>query len=255
MTKLNNGKIYHSARFYLKNRAVSVIMWLAMEIELKYNIENNEQMDKIWSDAHLASIEERDSRGVIPMKAAYFDTPEFDLSQNGLAFRIRREGDRCVGTLKLRDNAGDEGGLDVSELEESGRDISGLYARDEINVPIKDETCFLNPDPTVFKESDQGKILLDVIGDKQIICVFETIFTRKKFRIDSNDTICEISIDEGKIISGDRSLPIHELEVELFSGSLDELLRIGEDIASRYNLEPEELSKYARGKMLLTGEL
>jgi triphosphatase len=226
-----------------------------MEIELKYNIENNELMNKIWNDAHLASIEEKDSRGVIPMKAAYFDTQDFDLAQNGLAFRIRREGDRCVGTLKVRDNASDEGGLDVSELEENGRDVSGLYARDEINVPIKDEACFLNPDPTVFKESDQGQTLLDIIGDKPVICVFETIFTRKKFRIDSNDTICEVSIDEGEIIAGDRSLPIHELEIELFSGDLEELLHIGEDIASRYRLEPEELSKYARGKMLLTGEL
>jgi inorganic triphosphatase YgiF len=173
------------------------------------------------------------------MKAVYFDTEDFILSQHETAFRIRSEGDRVVGTLKWR--GGEHGAL-------------GLYAREEVNVPVSGDACFLSPDPTIFEESEYGEALLGLIDGKPLVGVFETIFGRKSFRIDTRSAICEVSIDEGKIIAGEKTAPIHELEIELFSGTEESLLKIGEDLVKRYGIEPEPLSKYARGLALARGK-
>jgi inorganic triphosphatase YgiF len=170
------------------------------------------------------------------MKAAYFDTDDRVLMDNDIAFRIRKEGDRLVGTLKWRD-------------KDTG--VSGLYAREEINVPVADDSCFLSPDPYIFKDSKEGQALLEAISDQPLVLIFETVFTRRRFRIDSGEAICEVSLDSGEIIAGDRRAPIQELEIELFSGSEEGLLEIGDKVAGAYGLEPEPLSKFARGKALM----
>jgi len=209
-----------------------------MEIELKYDIDSKELMDQIWSDDQFASIEEKDSRQEIRMKAAYFDTRDLELMQNRLSFRIRKEGDHCVGTLKHKDR-------DLG--------VSGLYAREEINVPVSDGGCFFDPDTDMFKGSDEGHTLIELTQGKELICIFEMVFTRRKFRVDTGEIICEISLDEGEIIAGENRAPISELEIELFSGSKEDLMKIGDDIVSKYGLRPEPLSKYARGKKLIKG--
>jgi inorganic triphosphatase YgiF len=206
-----------------------------MEIELKYKIDSREILEKIERDKFLASIREKGSVATITMKAAYFDTEDHILMQNNIAFRIRKEGDRLVGTLKWRDR-------------ETG--ISGLYARDEISVPVADNSCFLSPDPYIFKDSQEGQAMLEAISGQPLVLIFETVFTRRRFRIDSAGTICEVSLDTGEIIAGSSYAPIQELEIELFSGSEDELIRIGDKVAGLYGLEPEPLSKFARGKAL-----
>jgi triphosphatase len=207
-----------------------------MEIELKYRVESREQADEIWGDDLFADIEEKGSRGKLAIKAAYFDTEDMLLSQNRIAFRIRREGDRVVGTLKWND-------VDV--------DVSGLYVREEVNVPVADKTCFLAPDPTIFRQSAEGKALIELLGNKTLICVFETVFMRRKFRIDTGDSIMEISLDEGEILADEARSPICELEVELYSGTQEDLIKIGDRIVENYALHPETRSKYARGVALL----
>ncbi|MDR1496451.1 MAG: CYTH domain-containing protein [Clostridiales Family XIII bacterium] len=206
-----------------------------VEIELKYKIRSRELIEKIERDKFLTSLAEKDSAAVITMKAAYFDTEDRILMENDIAFRIRKEGDRIVGTLKWRDR--DTG-------------VSGLYAREEISVPVADASCFLSPDPYIFKDSREGQALLEAVSGQPLVLIFETVFTRKRFRIDSSGTICEVSFDTGEIIANDRRAPIQELEIELFSGSREELLRIGDKVASAYGLEPEPLSKFARGRAL-----
>ncbi|MDR1067780.1 MAG: CYTH domain-containing protein [Clostridiales Family XIII bacterium] len=207
-----------------------------IEIELKYKIASREQMDMIWSDDLFESIEEKDSRGRLSIKAAYFDTEDMLLAQNRVAFRIRKEGDRVVGTLKCKDRAIDQ---------------EGLYMREEINVPVANDACFLAPDLTIFKQSEEGREVLELVGAQRLENKFETVFTRRKFRIDTGDSIMEISLDDGEIIADDAHAPISELEIELYSGTKEDLFDIGERVVRKFGLEPEARSKYARGLALL----
>lgn len=205
-----------------------------MEIEMKYGIGDKECAENIWDDEDLLRIGDIESRETILMKAAYFDTSDYVLSKHDVAFRVRMEGNRVVASLKWNGTCED-----------------GLHSREEINVPINDEACLIMPSPEVFKESDQGKAVLELLGDKKLHSLMETCFLRKRMRIDSGKAICEFAIDEGEIVTDFGTLPICELEIELFSGEEQEVNVIGERLAQKYNLVPENRSKYARGLNLL----
>ena len=205
-----------------------------MEIEMKYGIGDKEIAKSIWEDEYLLSIEEKDSREKVYMKAAYFDTDDYNLSKNDIAFRVRMEGSRIVASLKW-----------------NGESVDGLHTREEINVPVNDETCFIMPNPEIFIESDIGRDMIEMIQGKPLHSLLETKFLRSRVRIDTGKSICEVAIDEGEIITDFGNLPICELEIELFSGDQEDVLRIGKYLAEKYQLTAEDRSKYARGLKLL----
>ncbi len=207
-----------------------------MEVELKYKIPDKAIVDKIWNDEYVSMVSEENSREDILMKAAYFDTEDRILSQNDIAFRVRMEGSRIVASLKWNDK-------DLC--------ISGLHMRDEINVPMNDDTCFISPSPEIFKESSEGRDLLEVVENSPLLNVMEMTFVRKRVRLDDGNCICELSLDEGKIVCDFAESPISEMEIELFTGEQEDLIKIGDRLAGKYGLEPENESKYARGLNLL----
>lgn len=210
-----------------------------MEIELKYTVPDKETMEKIWNDNFVSEIEEEGTREDLLMKAAYFDTDDRILSKNDIAFRVRMEGKKTVASLKWNDK-------DSS--------ISGLHMREEINVPVSDDACFISPRPDIFKESSEGRDLLEVVGDSPLMNILEMTFVRKSVRLDNGNCICELSLDEGKIIGDKGEEIIREMEIELFSGEQEDLIEIGDIITEKYNLTPEKRSKYSRGMRLMEAE-
>ena len=190
-----------------------------MEIELKYRIPNEKIAEEIWQDKLFTSMEEKDSREEVCLDAKYFDTFNCTLAKEQIAYRIRKEGARWVAALKC-----------------NGQSEGALHTRNEINVPVVDG----DPDPSAFRESEMGEKLIKLIGDEDIQCVLETKFNRRRVRIDT-----------GMIITRYGEEPIFEVEIELFSGETEELLELGEKIQKKYDLETEDLSKYARGINLI----
>ncbi|NLY70250.1 MAG: CYTH domain-containing protein [Clostridiales bacterium] len=209
-----------------------------MEIELKYLIKDKNVAEAIWEDPYLEEFGEVDSKETVYMKAAYFDTEDYILSKNDIAFRIRMEGNRVVASLKW-----------------NGSSEEGLHVREEVNVPVDDPACFLQPSPDIFKESEQGRIMMDLVGDKVLNNLLEMHFIRRRIRLDTHKSIFELAIDTGEIITNDGTLPICELEIELFSGEEEDLLSIGEYVAEKYQLTPLNESKYARGLKFLSNKI
>lgn len=205
---------------------------------MKYRIKDKETATKIWEDEYLSSIEEKDSREKVYMKAAYFDTDDYILSKNDIAFRIRMEGTRIVASLKWK-----------------GESDEGLHKREEINVPVNEEICFLKPDPEIFKESEIGRDMIELVQGKPLHSILETKFLRSRMRIDTGTSICEVAIDEGEIVTDFGNLPICELEIELFSGEPEDVIQIGNTLAEKYQLTVENMSKYARGWNLLHSKM
>ncbi len=205
-----------------------------MEIEMKYSIGDKDIAKSIWEDDYLLGMEEKDSREKVYMKAAYFDTDDNILSRNDIAFRVRMEGSRIVASLKWK-----------------GASKKGLHTREEINVPVTNEACFIMPDPDIFKESDIGRDMIALVAGRRLHSMLETRFLRSRLRIDTGKSICEVAIDEGEIVTDYGNLPICELEIELFSGDQEEVRQIGETLAEKYGLKEEDRSKYARGLRLL----
>ncbi|MFQ8602538.1 MAG: CYTH domain-containing protein [Anaerovoracaceae bacterium] len=197
-----------------------------MEIELKYNIPAEGIASEIWKNKLFSCVEEKDSREEICLDAKYFDTFNCDLAKKQIAYRIRKEGERWVAALKC-----------------NGTNEGALHKRLEISIPVVNG----EPDLSVFCESEMGDKLQEIVDDDDIKCVLETKFHRKRMRLDTGTGIFELSIDKGKIITRYGEEPIFEVEIELFSGETDELMELGERLQKEYNLETQELSKYARG--------
>lgn len=69
-----------------------------MEIELKYLLRDPEEIDRIFGDPAIQRM--KDDTEVLPMHAVYFDTEDRKLARERIAFRVRKEGDRYIATLK-----------------------------------------------------------------------------------------------------------------------------------------------------------
>lgn len=201
-----------------------------MEIELKYAINSKEIAAKIWEDEDLMKIEEPGTRETVIMNATYFDTKDMDLSKNDMAYRVRKEGDRLIASLKWG------GGSD-----------GPLHKREEINIPVMNT----KPNPVIFETCDIGEDLVSIIGGKELHSVLDMHIERKRFRVDTESTILEISIDHGQIITENYVEPVCEMEIELFSGSEDVMMKIGQAMAEKYGLVSEKRSKFYRGLVLL----
>ena len=205
-----------------------------MEIELKYLVDSYSKIDKIFSDSYIVSIMDEDSEEEIEMEAVYFDTAERRLSREGIIFRVRREGNKIIATLKWNG---------VSE--------EGLHKREEINVPVVDEDKLRNPDIDIFSQSQMHQTLIDLIGEKELVPVMTMEFVRRQVRIDTGVCICELSADTGEISCGGKTAPISEIELELYSGSDADMEKLGEQLCDKYYLKPGVKSKFKQGLDLL----
>ena len=201
-----------------------------MEIELKYNIPDSATADLIWENELFKEAEEADSREVLNIDARYFDTEDFDLARNEVAYRVRREGEHLVAALKWK-----------------GHTEDGLHVREEINVPVEDDL----PDLDVFHESNIGCEVCELAKDKELECSLQAACTRKRFRIDTGTGLFEFSVDSGEIVTDYGVQPLNEVEIELFTGETEELVEIGKVLQEKYGLEEENKSKYYRGILMI----
>ena len=201
-----------------------------MEIEFKYKIDAPEIADKIFSDPYIVEITDENSDETIELHALYFDTNERRLSREGMTFRTRKEGSNYVATIKW-----------------NGASENGLHEREEINVPISEVSSFEMPDINLFAQSPMCEKLKNVIGHRELVKRVEVKVNRRQIRVDTGKSICEMSYDYGVVINGDKEATISEMEVELYSGSREDMERFGEELAEKFSLEPENRSKFKQG--------
>lgn len=205
-----------------------------MEIELKYRISGSDQVRLIMNDPEIAPLIDSDSEETIDMYACYFDTADHRLMREGVSFRVRRENKRIVATVKW-----------------NGTSEDGMHEREEINIPVDDESRLKTPDIDIFAQSPMRDTLKRLIGDRELRCIMETVFERRQVRIDTGAAIMEMSADIGRVICDGSTGDISELEIELYSGDRNELERFGGDLAAKYALMPENRSKLRQGLDLI----
>lgn len=206
-----------------------------MEIELKYSIPDPSVIDELWNSDVFLQFGEIDIDSQIQMHAVYYDTPDGALRGERAAFRIRRENDQSVATLKWNDHQS-----------------SGLFEREELNIKLTGERC-KKPDLRLFSESSEGKRLLQLVGEEPLVEILRTEYLRRIKRVDTGTVIFEADLDVGSIVTAKGTVAICELELEHFSGSLEEMKKIGSTLAKRFGLQEGVDSKFSRGLKLLDG--
>lgn len=205
-----------------------------MEIELKYSLSNRKEADAIWNGRRLAEYADEDTREIKNFKAVYYDTADFDLLAQDIAYRIRMEGDKLVAAIKW-----------------NGKNVGPLHRREELNINLGKGGDLNVPNPKLFGESEIGKELLEIIGDKPLKKIMEVNVERRSVKFDVEDAIFELSLDEGEILAGGGREAVCELEVELYSGPDEAIKTVEAYVKEDTGYDPEDLSKFARGLKLL----
>ena len=201
-----------------------------MEVELKLTCTNQRIWENIMTTHLLTEIEVPESKHCQMLEAHYFDTSTHCLQKAKLAYRIRREGEQWVATVK--------GG---------GSSRGGLHERQEWNVIVQDA----KPDITVFSGTEIGNKLIEVLGSEILMPILITRFERTSLDVIMPDgSKIEVSADRGSIVAGSKRAPILEVELELKAGHAASVLKLGAILGREYPLLPESDSKFYRGLKL-----
>jgi triphosphatase len=162
--------------------------------------------------------------------SVYFDTNKHKLRKNGLMLRVRRIGDRYIQTIKASGN-------------------SGPIERGEWETEVAGNT----PDLRLGK----GNPLARLVNGKlraQLRPIFTTRVKRKVFRVARKACVVELMVDHGIIDTGNRSLPLCEIELELEHGSIAELFDVARELIRVLPVHLSLKSKSERGYELLDHE-
>jgi inorganic triphosphatase YgiF len=135
------------------------------------------------------------------LRNLYFDTPDLSVNSQRMALRVRQKGTRFVQTLKTQ-----------------GEFVDGGHRRMEWEWLL--ETTAL--DLSLLAETP----LADHVDLHQLQPVFETNFERQIVMVTEpgaasaeGETLVEVAIDQGRILSGSRAMALCEIEFELKSGA------------------------------------
>lgn len=201
------------------------------EYELKLEL-TPEQVTRLSRSALLRSlVPARPRARAERLFSTYFDTPARALRTREMALRVRRVGRRRVQTLKVPANG-----------------TSGLQHFTEFECEISGERPHLS---SITEKRLRAFIEREKLADR-VEPVFVTDFARRRLRLALEETTIELAFDRGEIRSGDRSLPICEVELELVSGRPSRLYELALALHDSVPFRLESRTKARRGYDLAT---
>ncbi|MGC6341521.1 inorganic triphosphatase [Bisgaard Taxon 45] len=158
----------------------------------------------------------------------YYDTADQLLAKQKMGLRVRQENQQYTLTLKT-----------------DGEVHAGLHIRPEYNVSLPDA----NPNMALLVE--QYALSLPNYQQWQLVPVFSTDFERESWLVEcGNGTTIEVAFDQGKIVAGEKQMPICEVEFELKSGRTVDLLRFVQTLTLEKDVRLSSASKAKRGYLL-----
>lgn len=200
-----------------------------MEIELKLSLPAS-SVEALKADPLLAKARKTRKR----LDNIYFDTPDHTLMQARIGLRLRKDGRRWLQTVKS-----------------GGSAQAGLHSREEIEFAVSGKALEWAP----LARTEFETVLAPI--RQQLVPQFRTLFIRDIRRlIGPSGAEIELAIDQGEIIAGKNGKKreaICELELELKSGSVDDLFALALALASRHPLTLSNRSKAERGDALARG--
>lgn len=194
-----------------------------MEIELKLRLPPS-GLEALRADPLFANVRKIHKE----LDNIYFDTPQLDLAEAGIGLRLRRDGKRWLQTVKGR-----------------GSSQAGLHQREEIEFLLAGPAL----EWTQLADTAFEAVLLP-LKDK-LVPQFQTLFNRDVMQLrGATGAKIEMAIDHGDILARERREPLCEIELELVSGSVDDLFALALLLVERHPLVTDNRSKAERGGRL-----
>ena len=163
----------------------------------------------------------------------YYDTPDGRLRRKGFALRVREKGG--ARELTLKQDRGD--GLTRAEWSTP---LEGPRGRGE------------RPDPGLLP-SQAPRAALGIEDPAALEPAFLTDFERRTKELRAGGAAVEVALDLGRIVAGERQESLAELEFELLSGPVDDMLSAVRSVVREHRLSLGTRSKAARGMDLSRG--
>lgn len=174
----------------------------------------------------LASATRRELQTLV---SVYYDTGRLALRRAGLLLRLRRDGASWIQTVKRQDTSG-----------------GGLTVRPEWQAPYLNHFDFSHIDDSELRDwlRQEG-----IAG--RIASIFETSFRRRSWVVEPGPGIRVLAkLDRGWIAADGRREVISELELQLLSGSIEDIYALALVLGRNLSLPPQLLSKAERGYRL-----
>jgi len=162
--------------------------------------------------------------------SVYFDTDGRELRKHGLTLRVRRSGNRYVQTIKATGNG-------------------GLLERDEWESEIASD----RPDVNLARGTALEPLLNSRL-ERRLKPLFETRVRRAVYPLADTARAIELTVDQGRIDTGRKSMPLCEIELELERGNPEALFEVAREVARALPVQIAFKSKSERGYQLLDGE-
>jgi triphosphatase len=203
---------------------------MSLEQEIKLALTDNQELDisgidwlKPFSDSEVS---------VSKLVSDYFDTPQLDLIKSGFGLRLRNDNGDWWQTVKA-----------------TGKVIDGLHQRQEWEWPLAEA----NFDLELLKQTPIKAAIDDQLLWSQVEKIFTTDFQRQSLQLNLSDgTHVEFAYDKGKVYSNQADVDIHEIELELKSGSLEAMQQLAELCCEHLNVKPNSSSKAKIGSELIS---
>ena len=200
-----------------------------VEIELKLLLGKRE-LKKLLDSELLKGVLREGSEKKRNLVSSYYDTADFALKKNGIAYRVRDKGD---GTFE-------------ATVKTDRKSNGGLSERVELNMPLAENVAVLEG----FGELGLGYELTELVPDG-VEKLFTVDVVRTTYLLDLDGAVAELAVDNGKIIAGKRKDDIDEIEIELVEGEVGALMNFAAKLAELVPVFTEKRSKFARGLALL----
>jgi triphosphatase len=171
---------------------------------------------------------------VVRMDGVYLDTDDCEVARHGMALRLRRAGRRWMQCLK----AGRSG-------------TGGMHARDEWEY----EQPRAEVDLALFRETPLAALPSASTLHERLRPAFRVTFDRTLWNVaPAKGSRLEVALDRGAVVSGARSDPLCEVEIECVEGGAVHAFDLAEALAESATLRPSMVTKARRGYRLFRGE-
>lgn len=200
---------------------------MSPEIELKLSA-NQDVINSIKQElSHFKLIKQQQ----VFSQNSYFDTQDYFFSTQKMGLRVRTENDTYTMTLKT-----------------AGKEQGGLHIRPEYNVALTEPM----PNLTLFSQYPELQLAQDYQTLQATLQpIFSTNFQREYYVLETGKgTQLEIAIDQGKIEANQQQAPISEIEIELKSGEITDVLNFVQNLLFLDGMRIGQESKAERGYQL-----
>ncbi|MCL1806213.1 MAG: CYTH domain-containing protein [Oscillospiraceae bacterium] len=198
------------------------------ETEIKLRLPGEWAVKPILEDERVQACLMKDFSDT-EMDAVYYDTEQGELDKRQWSLRLRRENGVSVACCKTA----------------GGRDGS-LVSRGEWQVFAEDWEKAL---PLLVSEGAPHE-LLALSGSLVPRCVIQFTRTAAPLRL-QDGSAAELALDRGTLSAGEKQESLLELELELITGELGEMVALAAYLEAKHALSKEYNSKLARALRLV----